>query len=138
MKTVTITEQPIFTLYYSDPNTGKEKNLYIGDIKNAAVGDVFTVDANKSCIPSSDDTAKIIYKDTTGAAVLLQTFTETPITPSHTESGVDSELVWVEFAPETQPTKWADEVDPSDDLLENFDQVLADIAQELEEKGAEI
>ena len=75
MQTNTITEIEAFRVINSDFNQYSDRKVSWLELRNAKVGDTFKCDANSNCGRDvCQETGKVIYKDESGVAVLLETY----------------------------------------------------------------
>ncbi len=98
MKTRTIIEQPLMTLWYSDYNTAPiSRKVFPRDLAAAAVGTVFEPDADTACGRARDaESLTVVYRDQHGVACLHRRW-GTEDTPAAEPWAADPELIWFEI-----------------------------------------
>ena len=98
MKCVTKKEEAAFVLYYSDYEKSGELEVSWEDLRRSEIGVVMTPDTDRSCGRAvHDESAKIVYKDEKGVAVLFEGDGTTD-DPDPEYITVDPILMWYEFA----------------------------------------
>ena len=81
---------------YDNNNDDTEVFLYLEDIKNAKVGQIWEAKYYGNCgRDCHNEEAKVIYKDDTGAGILI-TYTGTTDSPNP-KPYENRELLWIEF-----------------------------------------
>ena len=75
MKTDAVKELEAFRVINSDFNQYSERKVSWSELKEAKVGDAFKCDSNSNCGRDvCQETAKVVYKDESGVAVLFETY----------------------------------------------------------------
>lgn len=97
MTTRVIVEEPLIILQHSDYNGGNTRQIYSQMLRNALVGDVFSVEWNQGCNRAVyDETLKVVFKDDYGAACVLHVYA-TSDEPNPMEMKYDDELIWFQY-----------------------------------------
>ena len=98
MKCLTKKEEAAFVLYYSDYEKSGELEVSWEDLRRSEIGVVMTPHTDRSCGRAvHDESAKIVYKDEKGVAVLFEGDGTTD-DPDPEYITVDPILMWYEFA----------------------------------------
>ena len=98
MKTKVVTQEPAFSVEYSDYNVNGSRSVTWEELRKDPVGTQYTVQVSGTCGRDVyDETAKIIYKDDTGVAILFQVDCSTD-DPNPREYSKEPELCWYQFA----------------------------------------
>ena len=96
MKTITIMENPIFTV--NKPYEGDDLEIYASDLKSAEVGKVWETE-NQDCYPNRTtvwtESFTVVYKDEKGVAVLYRS--EEAGDGFNYYQPEEVEIIWVEL-----------------------------------------
>lgn len=101
MKARVIFEEPILVASYTDYNSsGIPCKVSINMLKNAEIGTVWRAEKNSCCGRDVFESSfELIYRNSTGCAVLEHIYTTSNEPNPQPESAV--ELIWVEFLEST-------------------------------------
>lgn len=100
MKTRTVIEQPLITLYYSAWNTPPVYlDIFSQDLRKADIGTEFSPSATTTCGRAVDiESLTVVYRDEYGVSCLLRRW-GTEDTPSAEPWESKPELIWFELRP---------------------------------------
>ena len=103
MKTMTIVEEPVMCLSYSDYNASGNLDVYPDMLWKAAVGTVFAPCVYNTCGRGvTSETLELIYKSARGCACLYRREGTTD-SPSPEAWADDPQLIWFELHKEGAP-----------------------------------